>query len=31
VLGNLAGAGLIQVKGRSISVLDTARLRNFTD
>lgn len=31
VLGHLAGAGLIQVKGRSISVLDTARLRNFTD
>jgi len=31
VLGHLAGAGLIQVKGRSISVLATTRLRNFTD
>lgn len=30
VLGHLAGAGLIQVKGRTISVLDTARLRSFT-
>ena len=31
VLGNLAGAGLIQVKGRSIKVLDAAKLRNFTN
>lgn len=30
VLGHLAGAGLIQVKGRSITVLDTVKLRNFT-
>jgi CRP-like cAMP-binding protein len=31
VLGHLAGAGLIQVKGRSISVLDADKLRNFTN
>ncbi|MCP5276846.1 MAG: Crp/Fnr family transcriptional regulator [Thiobacillus sp.] len=30
VLGHLAGAGLIQVKGRSITVLDAIKLRNFT-
>ncbi|MEW5769630.1 MAG: Crp/Fnr family transcriptional regulator [Pseudomonadota bacterium] len=30
VLGHLAGAGLIQVKGRSIRVLDSDKLRNFT-
>jgi len=29
VLGHLAGAGLIQVKGRSISVLDYNKLRGF--
>lgn len=31
VLGHLAGAGLIQVKGRSIKVLDAAKLREFTN
>ena len=30
VLGHLAGAGLIQVKGRTISVLNAAALRNFS-
>jgi len=30
VLGHLAGAGLIQVKGRSITVLDAQKLRTFT-
>jgi CRP-like cAMP-binding protein len=30
VLGHLAEAGLIQVKGRAITVLDAVRLRNFT-
>jgi len=30
VLGHLAGAGLIQVKGRSITVLDAHKLRTFT-
>ncbi|MEW6677836.1 MAG: Crp/Fnr family transcriptional regulator [Pseudomonadota bacterium] len=29
VLGHLTGAGLIQVNGRSIRVLDLARMRNF--
>ena len=29
VLGHLAGAGLISVKGRTITVLDQAKLRNF--
>lgn len=29
VLGHLAGAGLIQVNGRSIRVLDLTRLKNF--
>lgn len=31
VLGHLAGAGLIQVKGRTITVLNSTRLRNFTN
>lgn len=31
VLGHLTSAGLIQVKGRTITVLDANRLRNFTN
>lgn len=31
VLGHLAGAGLIQVRGRTITILDSAKLRNFTN
>lgn len=30
VLGHLSGAGLIQVKGRTIRILNATRLRNFT-
>jgi CRP-like cAMP-binding protein len=30
VLGHLAGAGLIMVKGRSITVVDLVKLQNFT-
>lgn len=30
-LGHLAGAGLIQVKGRSIKVLNACKLRAFTN